>query len=203
MFTHKIIDDLATTTLANEIENTLKENNHWYYSQHSTDPNAEQDKNDKNIKPTGQFVSTFYSKDYGMSQNQQLYSYSHMLLHFLHAKTGLKFGEPNRIKANFTYPNGSTPEQYTLPHVDYTERKFLSMVYYVNESDGDTVIFDKTCMQGANGMKVLARVPPKKGSAVIFPSYRFHASSNPINYSTRLIINFCVPVDNLERLQDI
>jgi ectoine hydroxylase-related dioxygenase (phytanoyl-CoA dioxygenase family) len=67
----------------------------------------------------------------------------------------------------------------------------LSMVYYVNDSDGDTFLFNE--FQNSNKVTEVTlkqRVMPRKGRAVIFDSNRFHASSNPINNTSRFVINF-------------
>ena len=62
------------------------------------------------------------------------------------------------------------------------------MVYYVNDSDGDTVLFNE--FYNTKSVSINRRIAPKKGRAVIFDSNRFHASSNPINTPTRFVINF-------------
>ena len=73
-----------------------------------------------------------------------------------------------------------------LPHV--------ACVYYCNDSDGDTIIFDQTITDVAGGSQGVVvtehkRVTPKKGRAVFFDGSRYHCSSQPtINYRT--IINF-------------
>ena len=73
-----------------------------------------------------------------------------------------------------------------LPHV--------ACVYYCNDSDGDTIIYDQTITDVAGGSQDVVvtehkRVTPKKGRAVFFDGSRYHCSSQPtINYRT--IINF-------------
>ena len=73
-----------------------------------------------------------------------------------------------------------------LPHV--------ACVYYCNDSDGDTIIYDQTINDvpgGSQNVKLVEhkRVTPKRGRAVFFDGSRYHCSSQPtVNYRT--IINF-------------
>ena len=68
------------------------------------------------------------------------------------------------------------------PHVDYCF-PHLSVVYYVNDSDGDTFFFD-------DENKLIKRVSPRDGRAVMFDSNISHAGSNPIHRNIRMVVNF-------------
>lgn len=75
-------------------------------------------------------------------------------------------------------------------HID---QKFdhLVCLYYVNDSDGDTHIFEGMYKEGSylTEAKILKKVSPKKGRVVLFNGLRYHSSSCP-TISTRCIINF-------------
>jgi len=97
------------------------------------------------------------------------------------------FGEYStilRIKYNLLWRCKDSGGRHSSLHVDGNEN-CLSAVYYVNDSDGDTVIID--------GLDTI-RIKPKKGSILIFPSYLLHASSNPILQHERICINMVVKV---------
>ncbi len=83
-------------------------------------------------------------------------------------------------------PNPSK-EYHNPPHVDPTfgdKRHDVSMLYYVNNSDGDTWFFkDKF------GMEVERRISPKQGRVVIFDAHHYHASSPPKKSSARVVLN--------------
>ena len=57
------------------------------------------------------------------------------------------------------------------PHVDMQEPHNV-VLYYVNDSDGDTFFFDEN-------KNIMERMTPKKGTAIMFDGKTFHASSNP------------------------
>ena len=70
-----------------------------------------------------------------------------------------------------------------MPHVDYEEQGITTALYYVNDSDGDTVFFDDT-------YNIVQRIKPEKGKGVIFDNLIYHASTCPQVHNTRMVINF-------------
>jgi hypothetical protein len=70
------------------------------------------------------------------------------------------------------------------PHIDSNFENSVSCIYYVNDSTGDTVIFD-------DDLNVMEKITPKKGTGVIFNSNLLHAGCYPNDENTpRVIINF-------------
>jgi hypothetical protein len=102
-------------------------------------------------------------------------------------------------------PNGeaSVPNN---AHIDL-EEPHIVFLYYVNDSDGDTVIFDKTTKDvppsdlrmrhmrpgykeyEQSMFSPMKTITPKKGTVVIFDGSRYHASSNPTT-NKRCVVNF-------------
>lgn len=78
-------------------------------------------------------------------------------------------------------------------HIDIPQPHY-ACVYYLNDTDGDTIIYEQTMINTPFGsqnveLKEHKRVTPKKGRFVIFDGSRYHCSSQPTeNY--RCIINF-------------
>ena len=77
-----------------------------------------------------------------------------------------------------------------LPHIDIYSRKHLVCLYYVCDSDGDTVIYNEKdeCLDGNYTIK--QKVTPKQGRIVLFDGGLFHAAEQPINSNTRCIVNY-------------
>jgi|694.fasta_scaffold35864_9 hypothetical protein len=75
-----------------------------------------------------------------------------------------------RLKFNM-YLYSST-NAISMPHFDSLEENFVSLLYYVNDSSGDTYFFD-------NDKNLIDRVSPKRGTAVLFDSNIVHAGSYP------------------------
>jgi hypothetical protein len=68
------------------------------------------------------------------------------------------------------------------PHIDLLE-KHTAFLYYVNDSDGDTVIFED-----AKKNKIKKKIKPKQGRMVIFDGSYWHSGSQP-RHSNRCVIN--------------
>ena len=97
-----------------------------------------------------------------------------------------------RIQVNLLYQNPDKKYkegEWTTAHLD---QKFdhSVLLYYVNDSDGDTFLFNEKRGEDFNSFTELARVTPKAGSALLFDGSHFHSASNPINNVKRMAINF-------------
>jgi hypothetical protein len=101
-----------------------------------------------------------------------------------------------RIKANYkTQCRSGTEDMHTTPHIDMrlqqdgspdgfrVEFPHTVIIYYVNDSDGDTFLFN------SNGTE-MTRVEPKKGRFLIFDGQIYHAGSFPIHHLDRIVINY-------------
>ena len=86
----------------------------------------------------------------------------------------------------------TTTHGLTNPHLDVPGVNHYVCVYYVDDADGETVIFDKTAFTDNidfKTMRILQTVSPKKGRAVLFDGSRYHANILP-QRGPRCIINF-------------
>ena len=64
----------------------------------------------------------------------------------------------------------------------------INIIYFVNDSDGDTFIFDGDPLS----LTIKQRITPKANSILIFDGDFYHASSNPIKSNRRIVINTTV-----------
>ena len=158
--------------IQDKIENLLL-NDHfdWYYNS-STD----YDPLDKDIPDTFQFTHTFLNNE----RKQKSGYFSYVLELFNELKLGIK--KFDRIKANFT-TNNNKLKGHQYIHYDYPKKGRKSFLYYVNDSDGDTIFFD-------NKKNEIERVKPKRGLGLLFDSNIYHAGCNPVNSDKKIVINF-------------
>ena len=74
------------------------------------------------------------------------------------------------------------------PHIDIHDRdNFFVVLYYVCDSDGDTIIYNET--KESDQYTIKQRVTPKKGRVVIFDGILMHTAEQPLN-NTRCIVNY-------------
>ena len=80
------------------------------------------------------------------------------------------------------------------PHVDY-EFKHRTGLLYLNDSDGDTIFYDKFHKPGQPAIKcgeedIVQRVEPKSNRVTLFDGWQYHSSSTPTKNTYRLVMNF-------------
>ena len=91
-------------------------------------------------------------------------------------------------KLNLTFPNPEFEELDHFPaHYDTTDRAVVA-IYYVNDSDGDTLFFNEKNSDGI--YTVSSSYTPKKGALVYFSESVLHANRPPIKSKARCVINF-------------
>jgi hypothetical protein len=96
-----------------------------------------------------------------------------------------------RIKMNLcVYAQLDNPNAHGMPHVDFSKitEPLLTAIYCVNDSSGDTLIFDQRVGQSAP-LTVKTRVTPKKGRLVVFDGGLLHAGNTPRSNAPRVNIN--------------
>ena len=89
------------------------------------------------------------------------------------------------------FPLNLQSDEDDTPHIDLEEgERHIVVLYYVKDSDGDTVIYNEKdeCLDGNYTIK--QKVTPKQGRIVLFDGGLFHAAEQPINSNTRCIVNY-------------
>lgn len=192
-----VLDNIIPESFQNEVCSVIQTQGTWQYEQATSMGSKEGDNfiegydvlQDENTIDGPQF--THYVLLNG--QSSPALQLIKPILYFVEKRLNWVISDIGRIKINSMTRNGPyfTSNNYNIPHVDMPGPGLLSMVYYVNDSDGDTFLFNE--FQNSNKVSSVSlkqRVTPRKGRAVIFDSNRFHASSNPILTPARFVINF-------------
>jgi hypothetical protein len=91
-----------------------------------------------------------------------------------------------------------------IPHVDFMIPHYTAC-YYVNDSDGDTVIYNEMLESGtteeniqkfveSKNFTIASTCSPRKNHAVIFNGHRYHSSSHPLVNKKRIVmtINYTI-----------
>lgn len=106
-------------------------------------------------------------------------------------KLGLSKKQCMRVRAGlfFKHPDHS-------PHPCHVDVKLphTTAVYYVNDCDGDLVIYDETYKSHPWTVPLvpteLCRFSPSKGKLAVFDGKHYHSSSYPTEHALRLAITF-------------
>ena len=90
-------------------------------------------------------------------------------------------------------PTNIPREDVDTPHYDMNVPHFV-MLYYVNDSDGDTIIYnEKTifndCSPEEINFTIKKKVSPKQGRVVLFDGRHWHTAEQP-NHNLRCIVNY-------------
>ena len=86
------------------------------------------------------------------------------------------------------FPLNLESEDDDTPHIDLDEgERHIVVLYYVKDSDGDTVIYNERTE--SNTYTVKQKVTPKQGRVVIFDGGQYHTAQQAIN-TVRCIANY-------------
>ena len=199
----KVIDNFIPLTLQHDIENVVF-NMPWFFrptiAQFPDERYFDADKpfEDPRVSDAFAFAHTCYSDGQIHSEH---FHYFNTLLRFLELKENIEVKEILRIRLRLTpqFP-GHTKDMFNPPHVDIMSTDpFSTFVYYVHDSDGDTIIFDRkyddinkptVLTKNEPDLKEIFRNTPKKGTGVLFDGLYYHAGNSPINSRSRCVINF-------------
>lgn len=113
-------------------------------------------------------------------------------------KAGLEYTAILRIRVGL-FTKSMIQVKHHNPHVDFSQ-PHQTAVYYVNDSDGDTVVFKETSSDvgiaqsgrfaNEGKFRIAGRVSPKKGKMMCFDGRHYHASMHPMKANKRLAITF-------------
>jgi hypothetical protein len=152
----------------------------WKYFGASSDPTQDD---------VFQFVHFLYSD--GEKKSKYL-PYIVPVMEAFEEKTGMKIKQLLRAKFNLLTQRDITEEENNKAiHTDCQPEfpgKYISMVYYVNDSDGDTVLFD-------DDLNEIERCTPACGSATWFDSKIKHTATVPKHHKNRIVINFMFEIE--------
>lgn len=184
----EVIDNFIPQHYQDNIEQVLGAVNFpWHYRPSIN--NGKPKIHDERFKYAHGFVHNFFNDEEGPTST--FYSTVSTLRYFAE-KHGFDNNGYHRLKANLNVQiPGWQDGQCQEPHTDMPSDHMV-LIYYVNDTDGDTFIFDRKFdpMDPNPGQFDLKqRVAPKKGRALLFDGNYYHAGSYPIQNRHRIMLN--------------
>jgi len=127
----RIVDKIIPQGYADAIESdVLRTGFPWYFIDDVTNPNY--GSNSGLVHP---------AFDFG-KEPTNWFPFIKPMVYAIEESTGQKFNDLLRIRVGCLTPTNETGYEYNTPHVDFTMDHWTAC-YYVNDTDGDTVIFDQ------------------------------------------------------------
>mgnify|MGYP000858247374 CR=1 FL=1 len=173
----QVFDNIVPNYISNQIYNlTLADNNRfpWYYSKSLTFPSTH---------PKYKFKPGMKHSVYNNTANFHS-NFLFLLLQPLYCfclKSNFELHKILTVNSFLDLPN-PTPGPDLPPHVDRDIDHYV-LLYYINDSDGDTILFED------DEITEIKRVTPKKGRIVFFDGSIPHCGSTS-GISSRAAINF-------------
>jgi len=154
----------------------------WHFMEDAT---AENNSNDPKTS-TPAFGNLLY---YVKHNENPHYDFFKPLVEHISKTTPVNVEKLLRVRAGFLlntkYSLPSMPYKHNMPHVDYDQEHYTA-VYYVNHTDGDTVVFRET--EPAEKYYPLHKSMPEAGKLLLFNGKHYHASTCPKMFTKRLAI---------------
>ena len=187
-----VIDDFIDIEYQKIIKNVLigdyqymKKDFPWYYtedvtgagdpdSQHRTALGHDYVVMDDEDNPTGERISIFHYLFLPMLKNVC----REMKIKNINVLQGRSF---------LQFPLNLKDRTVDTPHIDLHNRKHLVALYYVCDSDGDTIIYNER--EKLKTYTIKEKVTPKQGRMVLFDGSLMHTAEQPLN-NARCVVNY-------------
>ena len=187
-----VIDDFIDAEYQKDIKNILmgdyqyrEKDFPWYYtedvtgagdpdSQHRTALGHDYVVMDDEDNPTGERISIFHYLFLPMLKNVC----REMKIKNINVLQGRSF---------LQFPLNLKHRTVDTPHVDLHRRKHFVALYYVCNSDGDTIIYNER--EKLKTYTIKEKVTPKQGRMVLFDGSLMHTAEQPLN-NARCVVNY-------------
>ena len=109
------------------------------------------------------------------------------LIHNSCKKINLKEVDVIQARSFLQLPSNISYEEVDDPHIDMIDTDHFVMLYYVCDSDGDTIIYNER--EKSESYTIKKKVRPKRGRVVLFDGRLYHTAEQPNNHK-RCIVNY-------------
>ena len=176
-----IFDNIIDSKAQKQIQHIVFDKIRWQFIADVTNPNNKQQ------RPG---FSYHFLKD-----NKTVFDYHSDMIQMIDAacdKINFKREDCLQGRSFLQLPLNLKDRSIDVPHVD-ADIEHLVILYYVNDSDGDTIIYDyksknENDIPYFENIKEQKRIKPKQGRVVVFDGLYWHTAEQPRN-DIRCIIN--------------
>ena len=174
-----ILDNIIPKTMAENFEKTMTSNMFPWFLNRTTVYDEKSNQDSPLYRDVSAFAHLFSNND-GVVSSPYFNIAKYLLDKFLE-ETKLECKSIVRCRANYMVCQPSKETLPCPPHVDGDYPHHV-LLYYVNDSDGDTVLYQ-------NG-EVLTTVNPVQGRFLFFSGSDMHSATPPNKHDKRIAINY-------------
>lgn len=186
-----VIDDLIHPSIVNKIEDIIFKETRVGLGE-CIEATCQHPPNHKNIYEQFQFTTA------PIMNNERSWSQDLLGIHSLPLLSAISHlgltpydSRISRVKINLqTKAYEDVTNRYNTPHVDIVDPNYIVVIYYVNNSDGDTFLFNEPNGTDVNDLTIKAKISPKKGRIIIMNSDILHTGCHPSKNMYRAVINY-------------
>ena len=191
-----IIDDFIDKEYQEDIKNILIGNKDfawedqeiafdWYFISDVTD--AFSDRQQKRCAFTHQYAGL----DWGEDEDDELNNLFIPMLSEVCKKMDFDNLQILQGRSFLQFPLHLKDRTPDTPHIDLEDQEHIVALYYVCDSDGDTIIYNERKDQGlqAKSYTIKEKVTPKQGRMVIFDGTLYHTAEQPQD-NIRCVVNY-------------
>jgi hypothetical protein len=199
-----VIDDFLPDNISSQLEELVTQHHFpWYFNESHVSERCDQTETPDygiyqdcdihgglSCKNEAQFTHMLFQ------DNEVLSSHFNTIALSIIPKLPFAISEFNRMKLNFGARVTLPKNIIGIPHIDANSTVDAEQVwiglYYVNNSDGDTHLFEQFASTHRQGddLTIAQTVTPKRGRIVIFNNDRIHASNFTREHKSRIVVNF-------------
>lgn len=192
-----IIDDnFLSLEEINEIQEVfLSNSNPWYFHKSKEYYQSDMDQKEITVKNDNYSSSIYFTNVFFLNvdgfpyidNNKSMKDLSEKILNKFIKKNNIDLYKIVRMRSNINTTD--TKNNGTPPHVDQIDPHFV-FLYYINSSDGDTVIYnEKYNGNNINKLEEKIRITPSSGTGVVFDGLLYHSITPPTKNLYRSVIN--------------
>lgn len=183
----QVIDNVVSSKYQDGIESTFYSKDFLW----KCNPNLTGDKINRQFGLAHQIIENYNS-------TSNFADYMIPLVYEISEKSGIDYNKIYNGRSFLQMPMGGQ-KTYDIFHTDVVFPHIV-FLYYVNDSDGDTIILDKLYNEGDPffldkdydfSNDIVEKVSPKKGRVVVFNGFQYHAAGIP-QKDPRCVLNFNV-----------
>ena len=164
----------------------------WYFVTDVTDAFASPDRQQKRCA----LSHVYYGIDWDEDEFDPLNSLFVPMLSEVCKKINIDNLKILQGRSFLQFPLNLKDKTPDTPHIDIENKEHIVALYYVCDSDGDTIIYNERKDQGleAKTYTIKEKVTPKQGRMVIFDGTLYHTAEQPEN-NVRCVVNYDLEPD--------